>query len=146
MTRRQLKAKIATLESYWFGIGRYGSDQDPQPSHVADRETAERLRNEIFAQIDLMYQGAADDESFDGRCPPGCTGSRCHCQSCGETGVPLNEDGYCHGCSCIELTPDNCSYCGDEMNADNLMHHKDGDCLEDKILLRDGLLDLGTID
>jgi hypothetical protein len=37
-------------------------------------------------------------------CPSGCTagkdahGRYCHCQSCGETAVDLDDDGYCQPC------------------------------------------------
>jgi hypothetical protein len=36
------------------------------------------------------------------KCPEGCTNMRppyCHCQDCGETGVQLDDDGYCPKCA-----------------------------------------------
>lgn len=35
-------------------------------------------------------------------CPEGCDNvgrPYCHCQSCGETGIPLSDDGYCEPCT-----------------------------------------------
>ena len=32
------------------------------------------------------------------KCPPGCEGTRCHCQECGEPDVELNEDDTCAEC------------------------------------------------
>jgi hypothetical protein len=130
MTRDEMKNAIDLYGQAMMDVALRQTD-----SSIARAST---LRTRIVNQIDLMYQGAAYDESFN--CPPGCSATGkpyCHCQSCGETGVPLNEDGYCHGCSCIELNPDNCSYCGEPLADSNARRHADGDCLEAKILARD---------
>lgn len=40
-------------------------------------------------------------------CEPGCTRHDrpyCHCQSCGETGVELDRDGYCAACTSTTMS------------------------------------------
>ena len=34
-------------------------------------------------------------------CPIGCAKEGCHCNQCGETGVPLQEDGMCGDCAAL---------------------------------------------
>lgn len=43
-------------------------------------------------------------------CPEGCMGTDgppyCHCMNCGETGIPLNAEGYCGDCLALDIAND----------------------------------------
>lgn len=128
MTRNELKAKIETLVDV-------ATINMARPVPLSTVESVMALQREILQQIDLMYQGASDDESFtpaettldaklaalDDELVRGVITPKEHQERVDFARSAAEQDNSFDDC---------CSYCNEPITDTNLMEHKDGSCVK----------------